>query len=154
MTNTLTEKDTMTTTGPTASLALATCFLTVDDPEAALGFYRDILGFKVKNDVSHGDFRWLTLATGQPDLEIVLHQVGSAPMTDDDAAAMGDLMAKGLLGALIFSCDDVDALFEHVRAAGADILQEPADQFWGVRDCAFRDPAGNTVRFNTPLQQD
>jgi len=154
MTTTHHEKDTMDPTGPTGSLQLATCFLTVDDPEAALGFYRDVLGFAVTNDVSHADFRWLTLRTPhQPELDIVLHQVGSAPMTDDDASAMGDLMAKGLLGALIFRCDDVDALFEHVRAAGAEVLQEPADQFWGVRDCAFRDPAGNTIRFNAPLRQ-
>ena len=157
-THTDTHEDTMTTTGPasvTGSLRLANCFVAVDDPEAALAFYGGVLGFEVVTDVSHGDYRWLTLTTPhQPGLEITIHQVGSSPMTDADRDAMADLMAKGVLGALIFSCDDVDALFEHVRASGAEVLQEPADQFYGVRDCAFRDPAGNLVRFKTPLQQD
>ena len=153
MTNTLNEKDTMTTKA-TGSVALANCFVTVDDPEAALAFYRDALGFEVRTDVTNGDYRWLTLTTRQqPELEIVLHQVGSSPMTDADRESMADLMAKGLIGGLIFSVDDVDALFEHVQATGAEVLQEPADQFYGVRDCAFRDPAGNLVRFKTPLQQ-
>ena len=143
----------MTSTA-TASIALANTFVAVDDPEAALRFYRDALGFEVRTDVSHGDYRWLTLTTPrQPDLEIVLHQVGSSPMTDADREAMADLVVKGLVGGLIFSCDDVDALFEHVQATGAEVLQEPADQFYGVRDCAFRDPAGNLVRFKSPLQQ-
>jgi catechol 2,3-dioxygenase-like lactoylglutathione lyase family enzyme len=155
MTDTLNEKDTMDTTGsPTGSIALANCFVTVDDPEAALGFYRDALGFVVVTDVSHGDYRWLTLsAAQQPELEIVINQVGSTPMSEEDREAQADFLAKGLLGGLIFSCDDVDALFEHVQATGAEVLQEPADQFYGVRDCAFRDPAGNLVRFKTPLQQ-
>jgi catechol 2,3-dioxygenase-like lactoylglutathione lyase family enzyme len=135
----------------TNSIALNNCFVTVDDPDAALGFYRDVLGLAVKQDVSNGDFRWLTLTTAsQPELEITISQVGSGfPMSDADKGALGDLMAKGLLSALIFSVDDVDALFEHVRSAGAEVLQEPADQFYGVRDCAFRDPAGNMVRFAT-----
>ena len=154
MTNTLNEKDTMSTPA-TASVTLANTFVAVDDPEAALGFYRDALGFEVRTDVSNGDYRWLTLTTRQqPELEIVLHQVGSSPMSDADREAMADLVAKGLVGGLIFSCDDVDALFEHVQGTGAEVLQEPADQFYGVRDCAFRDPAGNLVRFKTPLQQD
>ncbi|WP_208542888.1 VOC family protein [Nocardioides euryhalodurans] len=153
MTNTLTEKDTMT--APTGSLKVANCFVPVDDPEKALAFYGGVLGFEVRTDVSHGDYRWLTLSTPtQPELEITVHQVGSSPMSDDDRDAMADLLAKGLLGALIFHCDDVDALFEHVRASGAEVLQEPADQFYGVRDCAFRDPAGNLVRFKADLQQD
>lgn len=154
MTNTLHDEDTMTTDA-TASLALANCFVTVDDPDAALTFYRDALGFEVRTDVSNGDYRWLTLTTPhQPELEIVINQVGSYPMSDADRDAIADLVAKGLVGGLIFSCDDVDALFEHVQATGAEVLQEPADQFYGVRDCAFRDPAGNLVRFKTPLQQD
>ena len=154
MTNTLNEKDTMSSNA-TASVTLANTFVAVDDPEAALGFYRDALGFEVRTDVSNGDYRWLTLTTRhQPELEIVLHQVGSSPMSDPDREALADLVAKGLIGGLIFSCDDVDALFEQVQATGAEVLQEPADQFYGVRDCAFRDPAGNLVRFKTPLQQD
>ena len=81
----------------------------------------------------------------------MLTQIGSSPMSDTDREAMSDLLAKGLLSALIFRVDDVDAVFEHVSAAGAEVLQEPADQFYGVRDCAFRDPAGNLVRINSPL---
>ena len=135
----------------TKSVSLANCFVTVDDPDAALGFYRDVLGFSVKTDVSNGSFRWLTVTTPQqPELEITIQQVGAGlPMTDADKTALADLLAKGLLSALIFDVEDVDALFEHVRASGAEVLQEPADQFYGVRDCAFRDPAGNMVRFKT-----
>lgn len=136
---------------PTTSIALNNCFVTVDDPDAALEFYRDVLGLAVKVDVTNGDFRWLTLTTAsQPELEITISQIGSGfPMSDADKKALGDLLAKGLLSTLIFHVDDVDALFEHVRASGAEVLQEPADQFYGVRDCAFRDPAGNMVRFAT-----
>lgn len=135
----------------TKSLTVNNCFVTVDDPDRALGFYRDVLGFAVKTDVSNGEFRWLTLTTpNQPELEITLTRVGDGfGMSDDDKEKVHDLLAKGHLSALIFDVDDVDALFEHVRAAGGEVLQEPADQFYGVRDCAFRDPAGNMVRFKT-----
>jgi catechol 2,3-dioxygenase-like lactoylglutathione lyase family enzyme len=134
---------------------VANCFLYVDDVEAAQQFYVGVLGFSVQTDVTSGDYRWLTLNTpNQPELGITIQQVGSDPFaTEDDTRAMRELLAKGSLGGLIFSCDDVDALFEHVRASGAEVLAEPADQFYGVRDCAFRDPAGNLVRFNSPLQQ-
>jgi uncharacterized glyoxalase superfamily protein PhnB len=137
----------------TATLALANCFLTVDDHEQALAFYRDVLGFTVTQDVSMGEYRWLSVATPtQPGLEITIQSVGGGPGTsEEDRRAMDTLLAKGLLAPLIFSCADVDALFEHVRASGAEVLQEPADQFYGVRDCAFRDPAGNLLRFKTPL---
>lgn len=145
--------DTATAIG---SLSLANCFVTVDDPDAALGFYRDVLGFTVRKDVTVGDFRWLTLTTpDQPELEITISQVGSGyPMAKEDCEALADLLAKGMLSALIFDCADVDAVFEHVRASGAEVLQEPTDQFYGVRDCAFRDPAGNMVRFKTDLGAD
>ena len=138
---------------PTASLAVRNCFLVVDDHEAALAFYRDVLGFTVTNDVTQGDFRWLSVATPtQPDLEITIQSVGIYPgSSEEDRQAMDTLLAKGLMTPLIFSCDDVDALFEHVRAAGGEVLQEPQDQFYGVRDCAFRDPAGNMLRFNQAL---
>ena len=92
-----------------------------------------------------GDYRWLSVSTPtQPELEITIQSVGGGPGTsEEDRVAIDTLLAKGLMSPLIFSCDDVDALFEHVRAAGtAEVLQEPADQFYGVRDCAFRDPAG------------
>lgn len=141
----------MNTNTATASLTLGNCFVLVDDPDRALGFYRDILGFGVKRDASNGDFRWLTVTTAsQPELEITIMKIGTGfGMSDDDRTTLGDLMAKGHLSSLIFDVDDVDALFEHVRAAGAEVIQEPSDQFYGVRDCAFRDPAGNMVRFQT-----
>lgn len=154
----------MTTTDPattapapaapaTASLAVSTCFLVVDDHDAALRFYRDVLGLTVVNDVSQGSYRWLSLQTPtQPELQLTLQSVGiHAGVSDEDRQAMDTLLAKGLLSPVSFTCDDVDALYEHVAASGAEVLQEPADQFYGVRDCAFRDPAGNLLRFNTPL---
>ena len=153
MDTTTTTGTTTTTATATATLAVANCFLVVDDHDAALTFYRDVLGFTVTQDVSMGEYRWLSVATPtQPELEITIQSVGGGPGTsDEDRAAMDSLLAKGLLSPLIFSCDDVDALFEHVRASGAEVLQEPADQFYGVRDCAFRDPAGNLLRFKTAL---
>jgi uncharacterized glyoxalase superfamily protein PhnB len=141
----------------TATLAVANCFLVVDDHDAALAFYRDVLGFTVTQDVSMGEYRWLSVSTPtQPELEITIQSVGGGPGTsEEDRAAMDTLLAKGLMSPLIFSCDDVDAVFEHVRASGAaEVLQEPADQFYGVRDCAFRDPAGNMLRFKTPRPKD
>ena len=142
-------------TDATTNLTLANTFLYADDPEKSLAFYRDVLGLTVHTDVSNGDYRWLTLTTpAQPELEITLQQPGGIPMSEGDRTSMQDLLAKGLLGAAIFSVDDVDAIFEHVRESGAEVLQEPADQFYGVRDCAFRDPAGNLVRFKKALPAD
>lgn len=137
-----------------ASLTLANCFVYVDDPEKALAFYRDTLGLTVKTDVTNGDYRWLTMVTpSQPELEITIQQTAAMPASDEDKKVLADLVAKGVAGALIFTVDDVDAVFEHVRASGAEVLQKPADQFYGVRDCAFRDPAGNMVRINQNLPQ-
>lgn len=138
----------------TTSIGLANAFINTNDVDASLAFYRDVLGFTVATDVTNGDFRWVTVATPkQPDLEIVIDQIGAGalPMTEADQAALIDLLAKGLLTPLIFDCDDVDAVFDAVVASGADVIQEPADQFYGVRDCAFRDPAGNMIRFKTDL---
>lgn len=162
----LEDMDTTTSTGTagmpaaagspaTASLAVANCFLVVDDHEKALTFYRDVLGFTVTKDVTMGDYRWLSVATPtQPGLEITIQSVGIFPgCSDEDREAMDTLLVKGLMNPLIFRCDDVDALFEHVRAAGGEVLQEPVDQFYGVRDCAFRDPAGNMLRFNQLLPE-
>ncbi|MFT4218301.1 MAG: VOC family protein [Micropruina sp.] len=136
------------------SLSLANTFIPTTDPDVSLAFYRDVLGFTVKEDVTNGDFRWVTLTTPtQPELELTLDMVGTGamPMTAADRVALTELLAKGLLAALIFDCDDVDAVFEAVRSSGAEVLQEPADQFYGVRDCAFRDPHGTMVRFKTDL---
>jgi predicted enzyme related to lactoylglutathione lyase len=123
-------------------------FLEVDDHEAALAFYRDALGFQVRQDVAMEDARWLTVGpAAQPELGIVLQTVGVA-RPPDDARALRELLAKGSLGGLVLETDDVDATFESVRATGAEVLQEPMDQPYGTRDCAFRDPAGNQIRIN------
>lgn len=119
----------------------------VDDPDAALPFYRDTLGLTVHNEVSHDGFRWITLATdSQPEIQIVLSQP-HAGRSQEDGDALAALLAKGELRALQFSSDDLDATFEKVAdAPGAEVLQEPASQPWGARDAAVRDPAGNLVR--------
>ena len=134
------------------NITLSTCFIAVDDHDKALAFYRDVLGLEVRNDVSFEGMRWVTVgAPSQPDVSIVLEP----PLADPNASAkdreaMAELLAKGLLRAVIFSTDDVDATFERIRAAGGEVLQEPIDQPYGVRDCAFRDTAGNMLRFNQP----
>jgi catechol 2,3-dioxygenase-like lactoylglutathione lyase family enzyme len=126
------------------------CFLLVDDHETALAFYRDTLGLKVTTDVSFEGSRWVTVSPpSQPELQITIETVEShVGASDEDKQKESDLLAKGLMRAVIFATDDVDAAFEHIRASGAEVLQEPIDQAYGVRDCAFRDPAGNMVRFN------
>ncbi|MCX4715004.1 VOC family protein [Streptomyces virginiae] len=131
---------------------LSQCFIAVDDHDKALAFYRDILGLEVRNDVGFEGMRWVTVASPtQPDVEIVLEPPLADPgASAADRQAMAELLAKGLLRGVIFSTDDVDATFEHIRAAGGEVLQEPVDQPYGVRDCAFRDPAGNMLRFNQP----
>ena len=119
----------------------------VDDPDAALAFYRDTLGLTVTNEVEHEGFRWITLATeSQPEIQIVLSQPhGGRSQADGDALAA--LLAKGMLGMVFFQSDDLDATFEKLAAApGAEVLQEPMSQPWGARDAAVRDPAGNHVR--------
>jgi catechol 2,3-dioxygenase-like lactoylglutathione lyase family enzyme len=118
----------------------------VHDPEQALAFYRDALGLELRTDVSNDGFRWLTLSPpAQPDLEIVLVEPHAGrPKADGDALMA--LLTKGSLQGAIFRTPDLDATFEKVRASGAEVLQEPADQHWGARDCAFRDPSGNLIR--------
>ena len=132
------------------TLKLSHTFMIVDDQDKALAFYRDVLGLQLKNDVPLGDERWLTVASPeQPDVEIVLvtASMGHSPQ---DAEALSALLAKGVLGSAIFATDDLAATFERLRTAGAEVLQEPIDQPYGVRDCAFRDPAGNMLRFTQP----
>jgi predicted enzyme related to lactoylglutathione lyase len=129
-------------------LHVSHCFLTVHDHDAALPFYRDALGLRVHTDVSMEAMRWLTLTTAtQPELEIVLMEPHGGPGAAD-ADELLALAAKGSLNALIFDTDDLDADFERIRAWGAEVLQEPMDQFYGVRDCAFRDPSGNMIRLS------
>jgi catechol 2,3-dioxygenase-like lactoylglutathione lyase family enzyme len=121
----------------------------VDDPDAAIAFYRDTLGLELKNEVENDGFRWVTLSTrDQPEIETVLSQP-HAGRSQADGDALAAMLAKGELPGVLFRTDDLDATFEKVRAAGnAEILQEPADQFWGVRDAAVRDPAGNHIRIS------
>lgn len=130
-------------------LRLHQCFIAVDDHDKALAFYRDVLGLDVRNDVSFEDMRWVTVGSPlQPDVEIVLEPPAASPdISPADRQAMAQLLAKGVLRGVIFTTTDCDALYERVRESGADVLQEPMDQPYGVRDCAFRDPAGNLLRF-------
>ncbi|MDT7784709.1 MAG: hypothetical protein QOF58_3128 [Pseudonocardiales bacterium] len=131
-------------------MKLSHTFLFVHDQDAALKFYRDVVGLEVRTDESVEDYRWLTVGpAGQPDIEIGLSAVGP-PVPPTDYETLHALLAKGSLHGIIFEIDDVDAKFEQVRAAGAEVLQEPIDQFYGVRDCAFRDPSGNMIRFSSP----
>jgi catechol 2,3-dioxygenase-like lactoylglutathione lyase family enzyme len=130
-------------------ITLSTCFIQVHDPDVALAFYRDTLGLEVRNDVANEGFRWITVgAAAQPDVSIVLtNYLAGSPA---DGEAITALVAKGALNGVHFRSDDLDATFEKVRDAGAEIVQEPADQFWGTRDFAVRDPSGNLVRIDQP----
>jgi predicted enzyme related to lactoylglutathione lyase len=128
-------------------------FITVDDQDKALAFYRDALGLVVTTDAPLGPFRWLTVsAPGQPGYEIVLAtpDMGHGP---EDTGMLRTLLAKGALQAALFTVEDCDAAFEQIRATGAEVLQEPIDQPYGVRDCSFRDPSGNQVRLGSPIKQ-
>jgi predicted enzyme related to lactoylglutathione lyase len=129
---------------------LAQCFIAVDDHDKALIFYRDVLGLEVRNDVAFEGMRWVTVGSpAQPDVEIVLEPPAADPnASPTDKQAMAELLAKGMLRGVNFTTDDCDATFERIRAAGGEVLQEPVDQPYGVRDCAFRDPAGNMLRFS------
>lgn len=134
---------------------LSTCFIAVDDHDKALAFYRDVLGLEVRDDVAYEGMRWVTVGSpAQPDVGIVLEPALADPNASDaDKQAAAELLAKGMLRGVIFSTDDCDATFERIRTAGGEVLQEPIDQFYGVRDCAFRDPSGNMLRFNQPRKQ-
>ena len=136
-------------------IELSTCFIAVDDHDKALAFYRDVLGLEVRNDVAYEGMRWVTVGSpSQPGVEIVLEP----PLADPNASpadkqAMAELLAKGQLRGVIFRTEDCDGTFERIRAAGAEVLQEPMDMPYGVRDCAFRDPSGNMLRFVQPRGQ-
>jgi catechol 2,3-dioxygenase-like lactoylglutathione lyase family enzyme len=130
-------------------LTLSTCFVLVHDPDLALAFYRDTLGLELRNDVANEGFRWLTVgAAAQPDVAIVLTNYLNGSPADIDA--LEGLLAKGALNGVHFRTHDLDAAFEKVRASGAEIVQEPTEQFWGTRDFAVRDPSGNMVRVDQP----
>ena len=122
-------------------------FLPHDDPDAALAFYRDTLGFEVRNDVGYRGMRWITVGPpGQPGTSIVLHPPGADPgVTDDERRAIAEMMAKGTYARIILATADLDGTFARLEASGAEVVQEPTEQPYGVRDCAFRDPAGNEI---------
>ncbi|HET6300041.1 VOC family protein [Microbacterium sp.] len=125
-------------------------FLPHTDADAALAFYRDALGFEVRKDVGYEGMRWITVGpVGQPETSIVLHPPAVDPgITDAERQTILELIAKGSYASVTLSTDDLDGLFEKLQASGADVLQEPTDQPYGVRDCAFRDPAGNILRID------
>jgi catechol 2,3-dioxygenase-like lactoylglutathione lyase family enzyme len=120
------------------------------DPEASLAFYRDALGFELRQDVGSGTMRWLTVGPpGQPETSVVLHPPAVDPgITDEERRTVAEMMAKGTYGMILLSSKDLDATFERLQASGAEVVQEPTEQPYGVRDCAFRDPAGNLLRID------
>ena len=132
------------------AIQLSHCFIPVLDHDEALAFYRDALGLEVRNDVGYENMRWVSVGPpAQPDIDIVLESAAATPdASPADRKIVEELIAKGLMRAVHFSTDDLDGLFEKVRASGAEVLQEPMDQPYGVRDCAFRDPSGNMIRIN------
>ena len=123
-------------------------FLPQNDADAALAFYRDALGFEVRNDVGYGGMRWITVGPpDQPGTSIVLYPPAASPgVTDDERRTIVEMMAKGTYAGILLATADLDGTFERVQASGAEVVQEPTDQPYGVRDCAFRDPAGNMIR--------
>jgi catechol 2,3-dioxygenase-like lactoylglutathione lyase family enzyme len=123
-------------------------FLPHDDPDASLAFYRDTLGFEVRSDVEYGGMHWLTVGPrDQADTSIVLYPPAAAPgITDDERGAIAEMMAKGTYASINLATTDLDGTFERLQAGDAEVAQEPTDQPYGVRDCAFRDPAGNLIR--------
>jgi catechol 2,3-dioxygenase-like lactoylglutathione lyase family enzyme len=129
-------------------ITIHTSFLPHTDPEASVAFYRDTLGFEVRNDVAYGDLHWITVgAPGQPDTSIVLTPPAADPgVTDEERRTIAEMMAKGTYGHIILASHDLDGVFDRMQSRGAEVVQEPTEQPYGIRDCAFRDPAGNLVR--------
>ena len=131
-------------------ITIHAAFLPQDDPDAAIAFYRDTLGFEVRNDVGYEGMRWITVGPAdQPGTSIVLHPPAADPgITDDERRTIAEMMAKGTYAIITLATPDLDGVFERLQARDADIVQEPTDQPYGVRDCAVRDPAGNLIRIN------
>jgi uncharacterized glyoxalase superfamily protein PhnB len=132
------------------NLTIHSSFLPHSDPDASLAFYRDTLGFEVRNDVGYAGMRWITVGPpDQPGTSIVLFPPAASPgLTDDERRTIAEMMAKGTYGIIVLATRNLDATFERLQASGAEVMQEPIDQPYGVRDCAFRDPAGNHLRIN------
>jgi catechol 2,3-dioxygenase-like lactoylglutathione lyase family enzyme len=131
-------------------IAINASFLPHDDPDASLAFYRDTLGFEVRNDIGYGGMRWITVGPAdQPDTSIVLEPPAADPgVTDDERRTIFELMAKGSYARIILATTNLDDTFARLKASGAEVVQEPTEQPYGIRDCAFRDPAGNLIRIN------
>jgi catechol 2,3-dioxygenase-like lactoylglutathione lyase family enzyme len=131
-------------------ISIRASMLPHDDPEASLAFYRDTLGFEVRQDVGSGAMRWITVGpVGQPGTSIVLHPPAVDPgITDEERRTVVEMMAKGTYGMLLLSTKDLDGTFDRLQARGAEVVQEPTVQPYGVRDCAVRDPAGNLLRID------
>ncbi|MFE5240644.1 MULTISPECIES: VOC family protein [unclassified Streptomyces] len=129
-------------------ITIHTSVLPHDDPDAALAFYRDTLGFEVRKDVGNGAMRWITVGpAGQPDTSILLAPPAVDPgVTEAERRTVTEMMAKGTYGWILLATKDLDATFEKVQAGDAEVVQEPTEQPYGIRDCAFRDPAGNLIR--------
>jgi predicted enzyme related to lactoylglutathione lyase len=129
-------------------ITIHTAALPHDDPEASLTFYRDALGFEVRTDVGSGTMRWITVGpANQPETCILLGPPAANPgITDAERVTVREMMAKGTYGWIMLATDDLDAAFDRVQATDAEVVQEPTEQPYGIRDCAFRDPAGNMVR--------
>jgi catechol 2,3-dioxygenase-like lactoylglutathione lyase family enzyme len=129
-------------------ITIHSSFLPQDDPDASLAFYRDALGFEVRNDVEYGGLHWITVGPAdQPGTSIVLYPPGAAPgITDDERRIIAEMMAKGTYASINLATADLDDTFERLQASDTDVVQEPIDQPYGVRDCAVRDPAGNLIR--------
>ncbi|GAA4572320.1 VOC family protein [Planotetraspora kaengkrachanensis] len=125
-------------------------FLPHDDPEASLAFYRDVLGFEVRADVGRGKMRWITVGpAGGSGTSIVLYPPGADPgITEDERRVIAEMMAKGTYAIVTLATPDLDGVFDRLQGGGAEVVQEPTDQPYGIRDCAFRDPAGNLIRIN------
>ena len=131
-------------------ISIYSTFLPQTDPDASLAFYRDTVGFEGRNDVGFGGLRWITIGPpNQPGMNIVLYPPGADPgVTEDEKRTIAEMMAKGTYAIITFATENLDAEFDRLQAAGAEVVQEPTDQPYGIRDCAFRDPAGNLIRMN------
>jgi uncharacterized glyoxalase superfamily protein PhnB len=129
-------------------IAIYQTFLPHDDPDASLAFYRDTLGFEVRNDVGGGKMRWITVGPpNQPDTSVVLYPPTATPgITEDERRTIAEMMAKGTYAIIVLATKDLDGTFERLQASDAEVVQEPTEQPYGVRDCALRDPAGNLIR--------
>jgi catechol 2,3-dioxygenase-like lactoylglutathione lyase family enzyme len=131
-------------------ITIQSSFLPQNDPVAAVAFYRDVLGFEVRNDVGYGGMHWITVGPpSQPGTSIVLFPPDATPgITEDERRTIAEMMAKGSFGIIVLATKDLDGTFARLQASDAEVVQEPTEQPYGIRDCAFRDPAGNMIRIS------